>query len=239
MMRVVTIVQARMGSSRFPGKVMRPLGGQPVLERVLQRVRQSHLHGEMVVATSYLEQDDPITEWCQQARIACFRGSERDVLERYYQCALLYRADVIVRVTADSPLLDPEILDAVIATQLQGEADYVCCRDLPAGIGQETFTFAALECAFESATRPQDREHVITYFTEHPALFRLCLLDPPAGLHLPDWRITLDTEQDYRLFCRLFALTDGEVMQMRTSEIVALIRQYADLLSIAQRRQVA
>lgn len=238
-MRVVTMVQARMGSARLPGKVMRPLGGHPVLERVLQRVRQSHLHGDMVVATSCMGQDDPIAEWCQQMRVACFRGSEHDVLERYYQCALLYQADVIVRVTADSPLLDPEILDMVIATQLQGEADYVCCRDLPAGIGQETFSFAALRCAFEDATRPQDREHVITYLTEHPARFRLCFLDPPAGLRLPNWRITLDTEPDYRLFCRLFALTDGEVMQMRTSEIVTLIRQYADLLEIAQGRQVA
>lgn len=239
MTRVVTIIQARMGSSRLPGKVMRPLGAQPVLQRVLQRVWQSRLHGEAVVATSYLEQDDPIVAWCQQARVPCFRGSERDVLERYYHCAALHHADIVVRVTADSPLFDPEILDTVISTHQDEGGDYVFCHSLPAGIGQETLSFAALECAFQSAMRPEDREHVMTYLTDHPALFTLRFLEPPAGLGLPDWRITLDSEQDYRLFSRLFALTDGEVMQMRTAEIITLIRQYADLLETVQGKKAA
>jgi spore coat polysaccharide biosynthesis protein SpsF len=236
MSSVVTIVQARMGSSRLPGKVLRPLGGQPALLRVLQRVWRSRFHGEAIVATSDLPQDDPIAAWCKLERVPCFRGSERDVLDRYYKCALMMGAEIVVRVTADCPLLDPQLLDCLIATHREEQADYVFCQGMPAGIGQETLSFSALERSWLEATQPEEREHVIYYVTEHPDLFRVLILDPPAELALPDWRLTLDTEADYRLFSQLFCLTDGEVMHMSAREIIELVRQCPSLLEIAQNR---
>lgn len=234
MSRVVTIIQARMGSSRLPGKALRPLGGQPALMRVLQRVWQSRFHGEAIVATSDLPQDDPIAHWCQETRVPCFRGSERDVLDRYYQCASMARADIIMRVTSDCPLLDPQMLDYVIDTHRRENADYVFCQGMPAGIGQETLSFSSLERAWKEATRPEEREHVIYYVTDHPGVFRVLYLDPPAELALPGWRLTLDTPADYYLFTRLFALTDGEVIQMNAAEILSLVKQCPDLREIAE-----
>src|SRR5689334_2280352 len=108
--RIVTIIQARWGSSRLPGKVLRLLGGEPVLYRVIERVRQSALHGKVGVATSDHPRDDRILAWCEGAGVDCFRGSEADVLARYYHAAVAHDAEIIVRVTSDAPLLDPALL---------------------------------------------------------------------------------------------------------------------------------
>ena len=124
-MRVVAIIQARMGSTRLPGKVMKDLGGATVLARVVNRTRRARLIDEVVVATTTAPGDDVIVDECRHLGVACFRGDENDVLDRYYQCARQFAADAVVRITSDCPLVDPELIDATVERFLEGKHDYV------------------------------------------------------------------------------------------------------------------
>jgi spore coat polysaccharide biosynthesis protein SpsF (cytidylyltransferase family) len=235
MSTVATIVQARMGSARLPGKVLATVGGEPVLHWVLARTSRVRRHGRLIVATSDLEQDDRIAAWCADAGVDCIRGSERDVLDRYRQAARLAGADIVVRVTADCPLLDPWLLDSVIETHMREGADYVTIDGLPRGLAQETLSRDALEASWLDATDPGDREHVITYAAGRPGRFKVVILPPPAGLELPDWRITLDDDHDLRMLRRLAEITDRGVFGLRADEIVELVRNDPQLAALATR----
>jgi spore coat polysaccharide biosynthesis protein SpsF len=213
---------------------MRLLGGEPVLYRVIERVRQSALHGKVVVATSDHPRDDRILAWCEGAGVDCFRGSEADVLARYYHAAVAHDAEVIVRVTSDAPLLDPALLDTTIQTHWERNADYVLFERLPKGIPQETLSRRCLERSFREATAAAEREHVIYYALNHPEIFKVVLLDPPADLEFPHWRLTLDTEADYSLMTRLYEITRGAVATMSLGEIIALVRGDPDLLRLVE-----
>jgi spore coat polysaccharide biosynthesis protein SpsF len=186
--RAVAIIQARMASSRLPGKVLLDIAGRPMLGHVYQRTTLARHLDTVVVATTTDASDDPVREFCQQHRMACVRGSQYDVLERYYAAARQYSADLVVRVTADCPVIDPELMDEAIYTLLgksaesrteePGEAtaselDFVANRlpppfhrTFPIGLDVEVCTFAALESAWKDAKEPQQREHVMPYLYE-------------------------------------------------------------------------
>jgi len=146
----VALIQARMGSSRFPGKVLEDLSGRPMLWHVVHRVRGAGRVERVVVATTDRAVDDPIARFCAQENIACFRGDEQDVLDRFYQAARADHADVVVRITADCPLIDPEVIDKVVERFQRGDCDYVSNAiryTYPDGLDTEVFSFAALERA--------------------------------------------------------------------------------------------
>jgi len=196
-MNTVALIQARMTSSRLPGKVLQDIGGCPMLLRVVDRVKQAKTIDSVAVITSVHESDDDIKKYCKDNGIPCFRGNLDDVLDRYYKAALHFHADIVVRITADCPLLDPEIVDRVVGIFNNGDYDYVSntleCT-YPDGLDTEVFRFVTLEKAWQEAGLKSEREHVTAYIYKHPQLFRLGVVKHPEDLSALRW--TVDTLPD-------------------------------------------
>jgi len=193
-MKIVAIIQARMGSTRLPGKVLMDLGGETVLARVLGRLQRAIMIDEIVVATIDSAADDAIIRECQRLEVSCFRGSEDDVLDRYYQAARMFAAEVVVRITSDCPVIDPDLVDETIGTFQVQCGDYCSNsfpRTYPRGLDTEVFTMNALEQAWHNARRLYEREHVTPYLYEHPELFRL--VSHQGQTDYSEYRWTLDT----------------------------------------------
>lgn len=195
-----------MGSSRLPGKVLMPLGGEPVLKHVIGRARAAGVFDTVVVATTIQAIDDELARAATGWGARVIRGDEDDVLSRYGLAARATGADVIARVTADCPLLDPDVVAAMVRRFGDGGADLVTnarLRTFPRGLDAEVFSRAALEAALAEADRPHQREHVTPFLYEHPERFRIADFTGAAdNSHL---RWTLDTPEDYDLLQRIFA----------------------------------
>lgn len=215
----VAIVQARMGSTRLPGKVMKLLAGKTVLAHVIERIRACPLLNEVVVATTTLPKDDIIVSESLRHGAKIFRGSEQDVLSRYFGAAQEYGAEIVIRITSDCPLLDSEILTQMTALFIEkrskGEAiDYLSNTlelTFPRGLDVEIFTFTALARAFEEASDPYDREHVTPYVYHHPELFNLMNFANSSNQSQHRW--TLDTVEDFELISEIYQrlYADGEM----------------------------
>ena len=228
-MRIVAIVQARMGSTRLPGKVLMDLGGEPVLCRVVNRLRRSTMFAEVVIATTDSMRDEVLDRFCREHRFSTFRGSEDDVLDRYYQAAVAYEADAVVRVTSDCPLIDPELVDQVIKKFLATNADYasnVLVRTYPRGLDCEVFTASSLERVWRTAIEPHRREHVTPFFYESPTLFRMASV---TGEHdHSQYRWTLDTQEDLRLIRAIYS-SFGDRDDFSWQEAIALMQRAPEL----------
>jgi spore coat polysaccharide biosynthesis protein SpsF len=204
--KTLAIVQARMGSSRLPGKVLMYLAGETVLARVVHRLRRSILVDQIVVATSTAKPDDAVVSECDRIQVQCFRGSEHDVLDRYYRCAETCGATVVVRITADCPIIDAKLVDATIQAFLENPCDYASnalVLTYPRGLDVEVFPLAALGRAWREAGKPYEREHVTPYLYEHPELFRL--VSVKADADYSHYRWTLDTAEDLELLRAIYA----------------------------------
>src|SRR5437879_3478628 len=203
--KTVAIIQARMGSTRFPGKVLKPLGDRhdPVLRWVYEAAEHARGIDKIVVATSTLTADDEIVRYCEKNRMEVFRGDELDVLDRFYQCALLHKANTVVRLTADCPFLDSNVISDVVRLRKMTNAEYASNIDpatYPDGLDVECFSFPALVCAHMEATRASDRDCVPQFISRNRDRFPAANLTCP----LPDLakeRWVLDTEEDYE-FCQ-------------------------------------
>ncbi|TLN21233.1 acylneuraminate cytidylyltransferase [bacterium] len=212
--RIIVIIQARMSSTRLPGKVLKDIAGRPMLAWVVERARKAKTVTEVVVATTVEPADDPIAAFCEQMGYACTRGSLEDVLDRFYQTARQYRAGVIVRVTADCPLIDPGEIDHVVREFQRSGVDFAANRlpppfgrTYPIGLDTEVCSFAALEHTWQAATEPYQREHVMPYIYEAPGRFKVLRVD-----HDPDYgelRWTVDTPQDLELVRAIFERMAG------------------------------
>lgn len=205
-MKVVAIIQARMGSTRLPGKVLADIGGASMLARVVHRTRRAATVTEVLVATTMGAADDLLVEEALRLDTTIFRGSEEDVLSRYYEAASAVCADAIVRITSDCPLIDPTVVDTVVTDFLGTSCDYASnfqVRTFPRGLDTEVFTFAALERAWREAQAPFQRAHVTPYLYQHPELFRLMSV---VGAHAySGYRWTVDTPEDLELARALYA----------------------------------
>jgi len=196
-MKIITIIQARMGSTRLPGKVMLDLCGKTVLARVVERVRRSRLAGEVVVATTTQPADDRVVGECVRLEATFFRGSESDVLDRYYLAAKQSGADAIVRICSDCALIDPEIIDRTIQSFLDEQADYASNaldRTYPRGLDTEIMSWEALERCWREARAFYQRSHVTPYIYENPDQFRIVRVRTEEDYS--DCRWTLDTPED-------------------------------------------
>jgi spore coat polysaccharide biosynthesis protein SpsF len=199
MSRTVAIIQARMGSTRLPGKVLKDVVGQTVLARVVQRTQKCRLVDQVVVATSSASSDNAIVDACDRLCVPCFCGSELDVLDRFLQAAETYSASTCVRITADCPLIDPEVSDHIVSRFVRSAppVDYASNKipqSYPRGLDTEVFTVDALRRAHRLATHDYERSHVTIYMYEHPARFRL--LSIVSDVDRADWRWTVDTPED-------------------------------------------
>ncbi|MFA4833307.1 MAG: glycosyltransferase family protein [Patescibacteria group bacterium] len=227
---ITTIIQARISSTRLPGKVLLPLGGKTVLENVVERVRKAKLIGETVVATSNGKDDDKIVELCETRGIKYFRGSLDDVLDRYYQTAKHFQAESICRITADCPLIDPEVIDRVAKKYLEGEYDYVSnthpTATYPDGLDVEIFSFKALERAWQEAILLSEREHVTSYIWNNPDKFKIG--NVKNSLDLSTYRLTIDENKDYELLKKIFK----EVSNLTMLNIVKFLDERQDIKNI-------
>lgn len=201
-MKVVAIIQARMGSTRLPGKVLKPLGDSCVLDYVVSRSKKIKEVDKVIVATTTLDNDLPIVNWCKENEVEYFRGSESDVLERYYECIKLYNPDYFIRITSDCPFVDYEMANGIIEVMKKNPSDYVKINGkecLPRGLGVEMFSVEALEYIFEHGKETRHREHVTYYGYEFHDEFKITEYTAPESLYHPNLRITLDTPEDYLL----------------------------------------
>lgn len=215
-----------MGSSRLPGKVLMPIHGVPLLGHVVGRLAELQ-HGVVtVVATSEVSADRAIENWCLQEGVRCFRGSEQDVLARYYECAKAFGLDPIVRLTADNPFTDVVELDRLIDLHAAQRNDFShSFRSLPVGVGAEIFEFAALERSHREGRAPHHREHVDEYMLENPSVFRTGILAVPLQKRRPDVRLTVDTEEDFRRACYIAERARGR--WATTEEAIELCSHFA------------
>ena len=206
-MLISAIVQARMGSKRLPGKVMAPVSGMPLIKVLLDRLKLSKLIDKVIIATSVDSIDNEIENFVKDNfELSVFRGSENDVLSRYYHCAKKYDVDLIVRITADDPLKDSEIIDKAIKLFLSnGMVDY-CSNTIipsyPEGLDVEVFSFKALKKSYDNAKLSSEREHVTPYITNNSSIFKL--LNFKFDEDLSDWRWTVDKENDLKLMNIIF-----------------------------------
>ena len=205
--KIIAIVQARMSSARLPCKVLMDLCGKPVLWHVVNRLKRSSLIGEIVIATTVNEKDNAIVGFCKKNNFDYYRGSEEDVLDRYYQTAKKFKADIITRITSDCPLIDPEVVDKVIKAYLDGKKNFDGAtnsirRTYPRGLDAEVFSFKALEKCWEQAGKGYQREHVTVYMYEYPELFKLVSVENNKDLSA--WRLVVDEVDDFELVKKIY-----------------------------------
>jgi spore coat polysaccharide biosynthesis protein SpsF len=233
-MKVVAIVQARMGSTRLPGKVMLDLEGLPILVRVINRLRRAAALHEIVIATSTQPSDAIISELCHQNGWNCFRGSEDDVLDRYYFTAVRSKADVIVRITSDCPLIEPSIVDRVVQEFLerQPSIDYAsnCLppRTFPQGLDTEVLRFDVLERAWREDKNQSWREHVTPYVYRHPELFHIHAVANHIDYSYMRW--TVDTPQDLTFVRKIYDHFRHD--HFSWSEVLSILEQHPSWLEI-------
>ncbi|MBI1829452.1 MAG: glycosyltransferase family protein [Thaumarchaeota archaeon] len=207
---IKAIIQARMGSTRLPGKVMMLVKNKPLLYYVINQVKHSTKLSEVIVATTELKEDDQIVNYVSSLGVNVFRGNAEDVLDRYYWCAKKYSADIIVRITSDCPLIDPEIIDKSIDEFKKNNLDYFSNINkkengnwiyhqsgYPLGFAVEVFTFDILEKCWKNAKKPSEREHVTQYILNNPDLFKIGNMENSEDLS--DMRLTVDHKTDLDL----------------------------------------
>lgn len=231
--RVVAIIQARMGSTRLPGKTLAAISGTPLLLHIINRIKASKTVDAIIIATTRLPEDNILESLAADHHIAYYRGSTDDVLDRFYQAAKICEADVIVRITADDPFKDPEILDLCCRSLLEHpDLDYVSNTmkpTYPEGLDVEVFRFPALETAWKQAKLPSEREHVTPFIWKNPGKFHCMNIE--HDVDLSGYRWTLDYPEDLQFTQTIYEkLNDKGIFYMR--DILDLLRKYPDLSNI-------
>lgn len=234
-MKVAAIIQARMGSTRLPGKVMKKLSGKTVLSHVIERVRQSNLIEEIIIATTTHDRDNIIEEEAVKCGSKVFRGSEKDVLSRYYFAAKEYKVDIIVRITSDCPLIDPYVIDKIINFYQNSQYDLVTNagadlskRTYPRGLDTEVFSFEVLENAFLNGKEDYHREHVTPFIYENSDNVYYFKNEIDYSNH----RWTLDTEEDFKLISEIYNKLYIGSHDFYLNEIIELLKEDTDLYKI-------
>lgn len=229
----LAILQARMTSTRLPGKSLTPIAGKPMLDYCIAGLRRSRRIGTVVVATSEQTADDPIVEAALRLGVESHRGSVHDVLDRFRGAAERFEGDPIVRLTADCPLMDGAVIDRVIARLLEGGFDYVstgASKTFPRGLDVEAFTRAAFERAVAESTEPYQHEHVTPYLYELPGRFKLDAVSHDEDLS--SWRLTVDTPEDLRVIRSVIEglLEQGEPIEF--SAVVRFVKRHLEILDV-------
>ncbi|SHE87570.1 spore coat polysaccharide biosynthesis protein SpsF [Tissierella praeacuta DSM 18095] len=234
-MKTIAIIQARMGSARLPGKVMMKIGGKTVLDHVIARIKQSKEVDEIVIATTIKENDNQIVDEVNRLGVKFFRGSEEDVLSRYYYAAKENEADIVARITSDCPLIDPKIVDEVIKFYKEHEYAMVVNassdlskRTFPRGLDVEIFSFDQLEIAFTNADEKYQREHVTPFIYENNDNIFYYKNNIDYSKH----RWTLDTKEDFELICKIYDELYKGSHDFFLKDIIELFQRKPELFNI-------
>jgi len=244
-MSVLAIIQARLGSTRFPAKVLQPILGKPMLWHIVCRVRHTASVDEVVVAVPNGPKDEPLRRFCQEQGILCFAGSEFDVLDRFCQAAGKHGGDPVLRITADCPLVDPALIQELIELYRSGSYDHVGVATgagaehlqegrFPDGLDAECFSFAALERSWREATDARDREHVTRYMWNNRQLFRCGNLT--AKHPYPELRLTVDHPEDFLLVTRIYESLCSPNRVFLLDEVIEFLNKNPQLLEINRHR---
>jgi len=229
--KVLAIIQARMTSTRLPGKVLMELCGEPILYHIVHRAARVENIDTLVIATSSNQTDDPIAVFAESQGIRCFRGDEKDVLSRFYYAATELSAetnDVIIRLTADNPFMDPEVLEKLLIYFDSNHFAYATTSQYPLGVGAEVFTFRALTDAYRNATKLYEREHVTPFMFQDLKTFGK-LISPVDWSHL---RLTVDTPEDYKVAQQIYNLLYPENHEFLLKDIISLLKENPDIAEI-------
>ena len=234
-MRKLIIVQARMGSSRLPGKVLEEVCGKTLLEHLIVRLRRVKQADKIVIATTIKEEDIPIVDMCKKLDVPFYRGSEEDVLSRYYEAALHYKGDLIVRVTSDCPLIDPSIVDKALTFYIENhnEIDYVSNnlkQTYPEGMDVEIFPFSILKEAYEEPKRESEREHVTPFIKYNPIRYRLSNIE--YSENFSHYRWTVDTSEDLHLITKILNTLYNDKPEFTMKDIVSVMKSNPEWISI-------
>ena len=234
-MNTVALIQARMSSTRFPGKIMFETCGKTVLEHMVERVQYAKTLDTVAIITSTQPEDDPIQALCERRGFLCYRGSLNDLLDRHYQAALSLYADIVLKIPSDCPLIDPEIIDAVVELFNHSKADYVSNlhpMSYPDGMDVEVMKLSALRSAWEKADKDIEREHTTPYLWDR-GLFKVANFDMPGGLDYSETiRLTIDYPDDYRLIDEIFKHLLPVKINFGINEILSLLSRKPQLLEI-------
>lgn len=205
-MSVNAIIQARCGSTRFPNKVFALIDGKPLIWHVVNRLKYATKIDDIIVATTVSEKDDKIEEWCKENNVQCFRGSEENVLNRYYSASEAFPSDYVVRITADDPFKEPKVIDVVITKLIEEGYDHVTNNlppSFPEGLDCEAFKKSALDRSEKEAETAFEREHVTQYIYHHPEIFKIGNVSNPENLSYLRW--TVDKDVDFEMVKAVYA----------------------------------
>jgi len=230
---ILAILQARVSSTRLPCKVLKPILGAPMILRQIERIKRAEYIDKLILATSTDQSDDELSELCQQHGIECLRGSLNDVLDRFYQVAVRYTPDHIVRLTGDCPLTDPQVIDEVIQTHLSGQYDYTSNTvepTYPDGLDVEIFRLSCLERAWKEASLTSQKEHVTLFFHQHSELFNIGSVKNTVDLSKLRW--TVDELEDFTLVNKIYEQLYPNNSSFSTSEILNYLNSNEDVKEI-------
>ncbi len=231
--KTVAIIEARIGSSRLPEKVLMDIEGKPMLWHILNRLKFSEKFDDIILAIPNTKENDILEKFAKENNLKYFRGKECDVLSRYYEAAKRFKCDIVVRVTADNPLLDPQIVDLIIEKHLNSGADYTSNnlkRTFPIGLDIEVFNFKILETAFKEAKESYQREHVTSYIREHPEEFYLINVENNEDLSYMRW--TVDEIKDLEFVRQIYKGLYREKKIFLMKDILAFLKQHPKLMEI-------
>lgn len=232
MTNTVAIIQARMGSSRFPNKTLRPIADQPLIGFLIDRLKRCESLKNIIIATTVNKSDDQLFEWARLHNVPLFRGSETDVLNRFFKCASQYDVDVIVRITADDPLKDPKVIDRAVTIFNSNDYDYVSNTinpTFPEGIDVEVFSFSALSRAEHEAKKESEREHVTPYIWSNPDIFSI--MNFTAKTDDSDIRLTVDYPSDLKMLNSINKLCN-DLKSSSYSEVVNILRMNKKIMDL-------
>jgi len=236
-METITVIQARMSSTRLPGKVMLPLLGKPLLIRMIERVKSANFVGEVIVATSTNADDDGIEILCNQNNIICSRGHLTNLLDRHYQVAKQFNAEAVVKIPSDCPLIDPKVIDKVIGHYINSdEFDFVSNlhpATYPDGNDVEIFSFESLECAWNDATKDYEREHTTPFIWEHQDVFCVGNVTWETGYDFSSThRWTIDFPEDYEFIRKVYDELYSKNPAFSLNDILTLLKQKPEIAEI-------
>ena len=240
-MKIIAIVQARMGSTRLPGKVLMDVEGKPMLWHLIERLKYSKKIDEIVIAIPDTKENDILEKFAEENNVKYYRGSEDDVLSRYYEAAEKFKADVIVRVTSDCPLIDPKIVDKIIeryagskadftANFLEGKKGEVIKKTFPKGLEAEIFAFLTLKKVKQEAKERYQQEHVDPYIFENPDIFSLSIVENKEDFSYMRW--TVDDREDLQFVREIYKRIYPSKKMFYMEDVISLLKKFPELLDI-------